>query len=824
MSQGSAGTESSLERTGLSHAQVAEQIAAGQVNDQGRQPTRTVSQILVANIATRFNAILGGLFVVIAIVGPLQDGLFGLVLIANSGVGIVQELRAKRTLDRLTVLNAPTAAVLRDGVVRQIPAAEVVLDDVVELQSGDQVVVDGRVLSSGGLEVDESLLSGEADPVVKQLGGDVLSGSFVVAGSGRIRATAVGPASYAAKLADQARSYSPARSEIRNAINLLLKWISWLLVPVGVLLVFRQLQSGQTVNAALRGSVAGLVGMVPEGLVLLTSVAMAVGVVRLAARRVLVQDLPAIEGLARVDVVCCDKTGTLTQGSMHVVSVIKVGTGASAEGEAEAALGALAAAEPRPNATMRALADGFADPGWDPSQVVAFSSARKWSAASYDGKGTWLIGSPDTILAAARRDGRGAGDGQGIMDQAANLAGEGYRVLLLTRAEGNGEQLGILAGAHADGQTSLPEGGQSFLAGTKPVALVTLQERLRPDAQATLDYFASQGVSVRVLSGDHPATVAAIARRLGLRSADAGAGHVLDARELPQDANELAAAVRDATVIGRVTPQQKRAIVGALQGHGHVVAMTGDGVNDVLALKACDVGIAMGSGTPASRGVARLVLLDDAFATLPRVVAEGRRVIGNVDRVSRLFLTKTAYAVLIALAVAIAAVPYPFYPRHLTIISTLSIGLPAFFLALAPNADRVSPGFLARALRFAIPAGIMIAAASFGAFLTIRSLGLGLGSARTSATIVAVAMSLVVLAALARPLAGWRGLMVLALASVFAGLFALPWLRDQLAIVVLPAHLFALSVGIAASSSVLLLLAWPVSRLIPTRNREPLPR
>jgi cation-transporting ATPase E len=820
MSQGSAGTQAGVAGTGLSHAQVAERIAAGQVNDPGRQPTRTVGQILVANIATRFNAILGLLFVVIAIVGPLQDGLFGLVLVANGGVGIVQELRAKRILDRLTVLNVPTAAVLRDGVVRQIPAAEVVLDDVFELQAGDQVVVDGLVLSSGGLEVDESLLSGEADPVVKQPGSDVLSGSFVVAGSGRIRATAVGPASYAAKLAGQARSYSPARSEIRNAINLLLKWISWLLVPVGALLVFRQLQSGQTVAAALRGSVAGLVGMVPEGLVLLTSVAMAVGVVRLAARRVLVQDLPAIEGLARVDVVCCDKTGTLTQGSMHVVSVLKVGTEASADGDAEQALGALAAAEPRPNATMRALGDGFADPGWDPGHVVAFSSARKWSAASYDGKGTWLIGSPDTILAAALR--HGDGDSHGVLDQAAKLAAEGYRVLLLARADKQSEQLGVLAGAQADGQTRLSDGGQALPAQTKPVALVTLQERLRPDAQATLDYFASQGVSVRVLSGDHPATVAAIARRLGLRGADSADGHVIDARKLPQDADELAAAVRDATVIGRVTPQQKRAIVGALQGHGHVVAMTGDGVNDVLALKACDVGIAMGSGTPASRGVARLVLLDDAFATLPRVVAEGRRVIGNVDRVSRLFLTKTSYAVLIALAVALAAVPYPFYPRHLTIISTLSIGLPAFFLALAPSADRVSPGFLGRALRFAIPAGIMIAAASFGAFITIRGLELGLGSARTSATIVAVTMSLVVLAALARPLVGWRGLMVLALAAIFAGLFTLPWLRDQLAIVVLPAHLVALSVGIAAVGCVLLLLAWPISRL-PAGNREPKP-
>jgi cation-transporting P-type ATPase E len=826
MSQGSAGAQKRLETTGLTDAQVAERIAAGQVNDPGRQPTRTVGQILVANIITRFNAILGGLFVVIAIVGPPQDGLFGLVLVANSGVGIVQELRAKRTLDRLTVLNAPTAAVLRDGVVTQIAAAEVVLDDVVELQAGDQVVVDGIVLSSGGLEVDESLLSGEADPVVKQPGGDVLSGSFIVAGSGRIRATAVGPASYAAKLAGQARSYSPARSEIRNAINLLLKWISWLLVPVGVLLVFRQLQSGQTVVAALRGSVAGLVGMVPEGLVLLTSVAMAVGVVRLAARRVLVQDLPAIEGLARVDVVCCDKTGTLTQGSMHVISVIRVGTAAGPDTDAEAALGALAAAEPRPNATMRALADGFADPGWNPGQVVAFSSARKWSAASYDGKGTWLIGSPDTILATTLRDGDRddhGGNGREVLSHAAKLAGEGYRVLLRARADGHFEQRRILAGADSDERISVPDGGQVLSAQTEPIALVTLQERLRPDAEATLDYFASQGVSVRVLSGDHPATVAAIARRLGLSGAESGAGHVLDARELPQDGDTLAAAVRDARVIGRVTPQQKRAIVGALQGQGHVVAMTGDGVNDVLALKACDVGIAMGSGTPASRGVARLVLLDDAFATLPRVVAEGRRVIGNVDRVSRLFLTKTSYAVLIALAVAIAAVPYPFYPRHLTIISTLSIGLPAFFLALAPNADRVWPGFLGRALRFAIPAGIMIAAASFGGFLAIRGLGLGLGSARTSATIVAVTMSLVVLAALARPLAGWRGLMVLALAAVFAGLFTLPWLRDQLAIVVLPVHLVALSVGIAAAGCVLLLLAWPISRLRSSRHGEPQP-
>jgi cation-transporting P-type ATPase E len=781
---GSSLLSTDADAAGLSAGQVAERVAAGLVNDPGRQLTRSVRQILVANIATRFNAILGGLFIVIAVVGPLQDALFGLVVVANSAVGIIQELRAKRTLDRLTVLTAPTAAVLRDGATSRILAAGVVLDDIVELRAGDQVVADGLVLSSAGLEIDESLLSGEAEPVVKRPGDNVLSGSFVVTGSGQIRATKVGAASYAAQLTSQARSYSRARSEIRDAINLLLKWISWLLVPVGVLLIVRQLQTGLTIDAALRGSVAGLVGMVPEGLVLLTSVAMAVGVVRLAARRVLVQDLPAIEGLARVDVVCCDKTGTLTQGSMHVVSVIELDGARGPAEQTDTVLGALAAADPRPNATMRALAERFTDPGWAPDQAAAFSSARRWSAASFNGRGSWVIGSPDAILAAqpAAR--------LGVLDRAADLATDGYRVLLLAKVPALD--------------------GQPFPTETVPVALVTLRERLRPDAKATLDYFAGQGVSVRVLSGDHPATVLAIARRLALPGAD----RALDARELPEDAAGLAAAVRDATVIGRVTPRQKRAIVGALQGNGHVVAMTGDGVNDVLALKASDVGIAMGSGTPASRGVARLVLLDDAFERLPRVVAEGRRVIGNVDRVSRLFLTKTSYAVVIALAVAVAGVPYPFYPRHLTIISTLSIGVPAFFLALAPNAERVAPGFLARALRFAIPAGLTMAAASFGAFVTIRAMGLGLGAARTSATIVAIATSLFVLAALARPLASWRGLMVLTLATAFAGLFAQPWLRAQLAIVVLPAHVLGLSLGIAATCCVLLLLAWPLSRRV----------
>src|SRR5215472_9597487 len=453
---------------GLTSQEVAQRHADGRGNEQGRQPTRTVAQILRANVLTRFNAILLGLFVIILIVGPVQDGLFGLVLVANSGIGILQELRAKRTLDRLSVLNAPSARAVRDAEVAVIPAGQVVLDDVLELQQGDQLVVDGRVLTGIGLEIDESLLSGEADPIGKGPGDEVLSGSFVVAGTGRIVATKVGPSSYAAMLTRQARGYSPARSEIRDAINRVLVWISWLLVIVGPALVFRQLSLGQDAHEALRGSVAALVGMVPEGLVLLTSVAMAVGVVRLAARRVLVQDLPAIEGLARVDVICCDKTGTLTEGSMRVTSVTGVGRHAGAgagDPGIGAVLGALAAADARPNATMRAIAESFADPGWRPRHTTAFSSARKWSSASYDGQGTWLIGAPEMILPDADRD---------VAGQAEDLAAAGLRVLLLAKGD---------APPHV--RPGGERGEQPHVA-IEPVALVALAERTRPDAAATL--------------------------------------------------------------------------------------------------------------------------------------------------------------------------------------------------------------------------------------------------------------------------------------------------------------------------------------------------
>jgi len=782
---------------GLDAAQVAERVAAGKVNEAGRGPSRTLAQILRANILTRFNAILGAFFVLVVLVGPVQDALFGAVLVANSGIGIIQELRAKRTLDRLSVVSAPRARVRRGGRAGEVPASQVVLDDLVELQQGEQVVIDGEVLEASGLEVDESLVSGEAEPVGKAAGDQVLSGSFVTAGRGLVVARQVGRDAYAAALAERAKRYAPVRSEIRDAINRLLTWITWALIPAGALLLATQLATGLPVTEAVRGSAAGVVGMVPEGLVLLTSVALAVGVIRLAARRVVVQEMPAIEGLARVDVLCCDKTGTLTQGPMRVAEIREVPGPASAAGPAadgshaiRRVLGALAAADPKPNATLRAVAAAVSDPGWRAAESVPFSSARKWSAARFDGHGTWVLGAPEMVLA--------GGGHPAVLAEASRLAAQGYRVLLLARG-------------------AAPPHGEVLPRGLVPTALVTLEEQVRPDAAATLNYFAAQGVTVKVVSGDHPATAAAIGRRLGLPGAD----HAVDARELPSDPSQLAGAVAAAGVIGRVAPHQKQAIIKALQGQGHVVAMTGDGVNDVLALKDSDVGIAMGSGTSASRGVARLVLLDDAFASLPGVIGEGRRIIANVDRVSRLFLTKTTYVLLLAVLAGVSLTPFPFYPRHLTVISGLTIGVPAFFLALAPTADRVHAGFLGRALRFAVPAGTVIAAATFGVFLAARSQGLGVTSARTAATVATAALALWVLAALARPLASWRGLLVLGLVTAFAGVFAVPWLRQQLALRLLPAAWMGGVLGVAAAGALVLSLCWRLtSRAFPAGERD----
>ncbi|MGE5460856.1 MAG: cation-translocating P-type ATPase [Solirubrobacterales bacterium] len=762
------------EITGLTRTEVAERVAAGKVNDVPAVPSRTVSQIVRANVLTRFNALLGGMLAVILIVGPIQDALFGGVLIANAVIGIVQELRAKRALDRLAVLTAPRARILRDGTVAEHPVSAVVLDDVLELQPGDQVVVDGEVLDAEGLELDESLLSGESEPVEKHAGDEALSGSFVAAGGGRYRATRVGREAYAVRLAEEARRFTLTRSELRAGIDKILRIVTWLIVPTGILLMISQLRSDASVHEALRGSVAGTVAMVPEGLVLLTSVAFAVGVVRLARRRVLVQELPAVEVLARVDVVCVDKTGTLTEGRLSVdeVEVLEKG-----EPHAEA-LAALAASDPHPNATLRAIQEAFpaAPDGWLPGAAVPFSSARKWSATSFGERGTWVLGAPDVLL---------AGGGEASVSQRAEaLAEAGRRVVLLTR-------------------TDAPLVGEALPGGLRPVAIVVLGDRIRETAGDTLRYFAEQGVDVKVISGDHPQTVAAIAGHLGL----AGAADAIDARELPEDPAALADALERHTIFGRVTPQQKRAMVKALQARGHVVAMTGDGVNDVLALKDADLGIAMGSGSSATRAVAQLVLLDSTFDALPNVVTEGRRVLGNMERTSNLYVTKTVYAMLLALGVIVFDRPFPFLPRHLTLIGALTIGIPSFFLALAPNTERARPGFLGRVLRFTVPAGTLAAIATFlGYSLAIEEQGVTLGQAQTTATMVLCWIGFLILSIIAAPLTRARLALVWGMAAAFVGALLLPVTKSFFALRPPPLIVWLAALGIAA-------LVWSLARL-----------
>ncbi|GAA4524400.1 cation-translocating P-type ATPase [Amycolatopsis samaneae] len=738
---------------GLTAAEVAERVANGRTNDVPSRASRSTWDVVRSNVFTRINAIFAVLAVIIFSTGYLLDGLFAGLIVANSVIGIIQELRAKRTLDKLAIVGQVRPRVRRDGKTAEIAPNEVVADDVIEIGPGDQIVVDGEVLEAEAMEVDESLLTGESDLIVKTPGDPVMSGSFVVAGSGAYRATKVGKEAYAAKLAEEAGRFTLVNSELRNGINTILKVITYLLVPAGALSIYNQLSGDQALPDALRGMVAALVPMVPEGLILLTSIAFAVGVVRLGRRQCLVNELPAIEGLARVDVVCADKTGTLTENAMRLTEVRPLsGAGDTDPG---VVLAALAVADPRPNASLQAIAEAHPDdPGWRHTAVAPFSSARKWSGASFGEHGNWVLGAPDVLLPADAPE----------RAEAEETGAKGLRVLLLGRA-GN-----AVDAEDAPGQVT-------------PVALVVLEQKIRGDARATLDYFASQGVAVKVISGDNAVSVGAVARSLDLPGADAP----VDARTLPDDPEKLADIVENGSVFGRVTPAQKRAMVKALQSRGHTVAMTGDGVNDVLALKDSDIGVAMGAGSPATRSVGQIVLLDNAFATLPHVVGEGRRVIGNIERVANLFLTKTVYSVLLALMVGIPgligfdALPYPFLPRHVTIVGWFTIGLPAFVLSLAPNNDRARGGFVGRVMRMAVPAGVVIAVSSFVSYLLVHP-GANAGEAAqvqasTTALITLMAIALWVLAIIARPYTWWRLALIVAMIGISALMFLLPLSR-----------------------------------------------
>ena len=767
---------------GLSTAEVARRVARGQVNDVPVRSSRSVTEIVRANVLTRFNLIIGVLWVIMFFAAPIQDSLFGFVIIANTGIGIVQEWRAKKTLDGLAVIGEARPTVRRDGTAAEVSVSAIVLGDLIELGPGDKVVVDGALAEADGLEIDESLLTGEADPVVKRPGDAVMSGSFVVAGSGAFTATRVGREAYAAQLAEEASRFTLVRSELRSGISTILKYVTWMMVPTATGLVISQLVAEHSnIKDSIARTVGGIVPMIPEGLVLLTSVAFAIGVIRLGRKHCLVQELPAIEGLARVDTVCLDKTGTLTEGGMDVTEVRPLN--GSAEAYVHRVLGAIGASDPRPNASLRAIMSAYPDGGdLDVVRAVPFSSARKYSGAEVaDGDGqasAWLLGAPDVLLTA----------GDPALADIDRLNEQGLRVLLLARARDRLDTPRAAEGAEA-------------------AALVVLEQRLRPDAGRTLGYFADQRVDAKVISGDNAVSVGAVARKLGLP----GAAEPLDARKLPGELDAMAGAIEDHAVFGRVTPRQKRDMVGALQSRGHTVAMTGDGVNDVLALKDADIGVSMGSGSEATRAVAQIVLLNNSFATLPSVVAEGRRVIGNITRVATLFLTKTVYSVLLAILVVCFQVEYPFLPRHLTLLSTLTIGVPAFFLALAPNTERARPNFVRRVMRYAVPSGIIAAAATFLTYLLARHTYSGpgsLGAETSAATLTLFLVSLWVLAIIARPYTWWRVALVAAMGLCFLVVLMVPGLQHFFALRLVGATMPWTAVAIAAAAGAALEFAW----------------
>ena len=771
--------------TGLTSEQARDRLARGLGNDSGQRSSRSLSEILRANIFTRFNAILATMLVIILVVGQIQDATFGLILIFNSLIGITQEVRAKRTLDRLAVLNAPLARVKRDNETQDIAVEDVVLDDLLELRTGDQISADAVVRSVAGLEVDESLLTGESDPVAKAPGDTVMSGSFVNAGAGIAQATGVGANSYASRLAVEARRFKLVQSEIVSSINRLLRWIQFLLIPISALLLWRQLASN-SLDEALVGVVAGVIGMVPEGLVLLTSLAFGIATVTLARKKVLVQELPAVEVLARVDTVCFDKTGTLTEGEITFSSIETLSD--LSDAAIRTALAALAD-DVNANATFKAISAACPTPDWVRSSTIAFSSDRKWSAAEFVDHGSWVFGAPEMVITDTTNDARKKAD---------VLAARGDRVLLLASST---------SALDSTDAAQLP-------VDLIPVALVVFVEKIRSDAAETLKYFSDQGVDLKVISGDNPRTVAAVARRVGFTDVT----DAFDARNLPEDESAIANVLDEYSVFGRVTPHQKRAMVAALQSRGHVVAMTGDGVNDALALKDADLGVAMGSGAAATRAVAQLVLLDSKFSTLPGVMAEGRRVIANIERAANLFVTKTVYAVFIALVVVLTAWRYPFLPRHLTIISTFTIGIPGFFLALGPNTRRYIPGLLDRVMRFCIPAGVVAGAAALTTYaMAYYEESLSLKESRTAAALVLVMIGLWVLVILTRPLNLWKGALVGSMAGGVALVVLVPPLSDFYALEPPGWRMMGIGVLIAVGAIGAIEIGWRASRRWPKK-------
>lgn len=774
---------------GLTTEEVAARTQRGEINAPGSGTGRSVAQILRANIFTRVNAILGVLCAIVLSTGSVINAAFGLLIIANSAVGVIQELRAKKTLDKLRIVGESEPTVIRDGAEKSIPQHEVVLGDIIKLRPGDEVVVDGTVVS-GSVRVDESQLTGEADAVSKAEGAEILSGSIVNEGSALFRTDKVGDEAYAARLASQASEFSLTDSVLMNGINSILKVITWLLIPTGILTIWTQLvRSGTSLRESILSMAAAIVPMVPEGLVLMTSIAFAAGVIRLGKFKALVNELVAIEGLARVNTVCTDKTGTLTTNEMELDSIVTA-EGKDADESWGRNLAAMLSAQDELNDTARSIVAGLREWGVEPEQwqgqEIPFNSRYKFSGFAVSNATAWIMGAPDVLLH----------EGSPAAKTAKKLGDQGLRLLVFGQVKGGGHDWMNTDSLTMDAAPQLDE----------PV-LVVLRQQLRSDARETLEFFDKQNVDIKVISGDNPDSVAAVARKATDRELVA-----VDARTL-SDLDEAAfdEEIARANVFGRVSPEQKQQMVESLHRQNRTVAMTGDGVNDVLALKKADIGVAMGSGAPATRSVAQLVLLTNKFSALPRVVAEGRRVIGNIERVAHLFLTKTVYSVVLALVVAVLGIAFPFQPIHVTITGWFTIGIPAFVLSLAPNTERPREGFVQRVLSLAIPSGVLIGSICVAMWIIIYPGAdvpvIQRQQAGTAVLVALILMGLWVLGIVARPLVWWKVLLLVCCVGGYLVIFLVPPFRELLMLHPENLQLMSLGLAVGAGGAVLIEIA-----------------
>lgn len=787
-----------LEEKGLNSVQVSERMRLRLANVQPNTTSRSIAEILRTHLMTLFNLIIGVCALIIIFLGRWLDLLFAVAAVSNVIIGLVQEYGAKRKLDAIALLHQDHIRVLRDGMLIEIHREQVVLDDVIELRRGDEVPADGVVLSAAGLDIDESMLTGESVPVAKKRGDPVLSGTAVLAGTGRLVVTAVGEKAHAVKLAAEAKKYLKINSEIRRALERIAFWLSVVLLPITAVVFNGQMQAHGGWSAAwqtgawrdaLTTAVSSVTAMIPQGLALMTTIAFAVAAVKLARQSVLIQEQPAVEILARVDMVCLDKTGTLTDGTIvfHGASALDA-SGAPAGWQQDPSSTAVDGTEPwqqvlahfgadeQANATAAALTVPFtALPRHRPTHQVQFSSVRRWSAVTFAADagalaGHWILGAPEIM-----RDQRALPDPavDRLLAHTDTIAAQGLRTMLLVWAPLTDQ---------ADADATLPLHTEQQLPGQlTPVTLLTFKESVRRDAAATLDFFREQEISLKVISGDNPKTAASVAREVGLRFDGEG----VDASALPDDPEALRSALATHEVFGRVTPQQKAAMVEALKANGHVVAMTGDGINDALAVKKADLGIAMGSGAPATKAVSRMVLLDGRFTHLPSVLQEGRKVIANTERLAHLFLTKTAYAILLGLTFALMFWQFPFLPRQFSTVDFLMIGFPAFFLALMPNVQRYRRGFLKRSVLFSLPPTLAICASLITVTTFAHRFGSEAAEIQTASFICLALVGLWVLNTALRPLTITRVALIAAMHLLLAAVLLVP-ISQQYHLFVMP--------------------------------------